>query len=434
MKNWGIVALAIAIVVVVAAVGAWYAMSTRAHAPTAQVAYAVALTDPPIVPTGTTALTINYSGVAVHTEEQGWIANTSAAGSVDLLALQNLSLFIANVRVPANATVNAVRLYLSNATITVNGSKYPLMLPSGVLKIPIVNATRAADGALVDLQPHVFEAYVGDQPVFVMAPAAVALPLNYTAPPGHMMAVPKELRDRFEGMHANLTITYAALQVVGNETTLKVTVENTGNEAVQVLGVAVKGPWALSVPPLTIQKKDFSARIVVEGARTDMRMVFFANGTQLVPALQMASEHVHAKWFLPPGAKAKEFKVEWEGNESDLQEWMHGFNSNGNGPDNVMMGGPSMGADQSYGSNGLNVFQGIAFADDGFEHALAGYTLQPGQKATFLYEGVIALTPHLEDSSMRSVNITMVPISGDGYSITLLTVPASNATTTTIAG
>jgi hypothetical protein len=221
---------------------------------------------------------------------------------------------------------------------------------------------------------------------------------------------------------------------VGNETTLKVTVENTGNEAVQVLGVAVKGPWALSVPPLTIQKKDFSARIVVEGARTDMRMVFFANGTQLVPALQMASEHVHAKWFLPPGAKAKEFKVEWEGNESDLQEWMHGFNSNGNGPDNVMMGGPSMGADQSYGSNGLNVFQGIAFADDGFEHALAGYTLQPGQNATFLYEGVIALTPHLEDSSMRAVNITMVPISGDGYSITLLTVPASNATTTTIAG
>ena len=163
-------------------------------------------------------------------------------------------------------------------------------------------------------------------------------------------------------------------------------------------------------------------------------MVFFANGTQLVPALQMASEHMNVKWPLPPGAKEKKLEVEGEGNESDLQEWMHGFNSNGNGPDNVMMGGPGRGADQSYGSNGLNAFQGIAFADDEFEHALAGYTLQPGQSATFLYEGVIALTPHLEDSSMRAVNITVVPISGDGYSITLLTVPASNATTTTIAG
>ncbi|MGC8556391.1 MAG: DUF4382 domain-containing protein, partial [Conexivisphaera sp.] len=196
MKTWEI---ALIVIVVAAAVagGAYYATVMRA--PTVgSSAYAVALTDPPVVPNGTTALTINYSGVAVHTEEQGWIANASATGSVNLLTLQNLSVVIANVEVPVNATVNEVRLYVSNATITVNSTTYPVMLPSGVLKIPVTNASRAAPGTLVDLQPHVIEAYVGDQPVFMMAPAAVAVPLNYTAPPGSMFHVPKHLRDELE--------------------------------------------------------------------------------------------------------------------------------------------------------------------------------------------------------------------------------------------
>jgi len=74
--------------------------------------------------------------VAVHTEDHGWIyANTS--GSVDLLTLQNLSVVLAQVSVPANDTVNEVRLYVANASIAVNGTKYSLMLPSGILKIPV---------------------------------------------------------------------------------------------------------------------------------------------------------------------------------------------------------------------------------------------------------------------------------------------------------
>ncbi|MGC8969741.1 MAG: DUF4382 domain-containing protein, partial [Conexivisphaera sp.] len=141
MKAWEI---AVAVVVVIAAVAGVAYYATVMRAPTVgSSAYAVALTDPPIVPAGTTALIVNYNGVAVHTEEHGWVANASATGSVNLLALQNLSLVIANVEVPANSTVNEVRLYVSNATIMVNGTTYPVMLPSGVLKVPIVNASRA---------------------------------------------------------------------------------------------------------------------------------------------------------------------------------------------------------------------------------------------------------------------------------------------------
>ncbi|MGC8848655.1 MAG: DUF4382 domain-containing protein, partial [Conexivisphaera sp.] len=430
MKTLEIALIAIVVAAVVAG-GVYYANVMRAPTaapPTsAPTAYAVALTDPPIVPNGTTLLMINYSGVAVHTEEQGWIANASATGSVNLLALQNLSVVIANVRVPANSTVNEVRLYMSNATIMVNGTTYPVMLPSGVLKIPITNASRAAPGTLVDLQPHVFEAYVGDKPVFIMAPAAVAVPLNYTAPPGTISHVPKHLRDELERAgRADVVISPVALTVNGNVTTLRITLTNEGKEPVQILGVALKGPWALSAPPIMIQKKDFSARIVVEGAWANMCVVFFAHGTQLVPALQMASEHVHAKWFLPPGAKAKEFKVEWEGNESEMKEWSHEINESsplnvtvmgpgglfnfsggvppigqGRGPSNGSSGMFQGGMGSSGGMTGNSGFgfgmtQGVAFADEDEGFGLRGYTLAPGQSATFVYSGVITLGPHLE--------------------------------------
>jgi len=257
-RKWGITALAV-VVAVVAVVGAlyWQAAVRTAPAPSSTaappVAYAVALTDPPVVPAGTSALLMNYNGVAVHTEEYGWISNASATGTVNLLGLQNISYVIARVNVTSGAVVNVVRLYISNASIIVDGTQYPVMLPSGILDIPITGASRAAQGALVDLQPRVIEAYVGDQPVFMMAPAAVAVPLNRTAPPGTIAPVPAGVRGEFERASANVTITSATIQVAGNETIISITVANEGSEPVQVLGMGIDGNWSMGVPPITIQ-------------------------------------------------------------------------------------------------------------------------------------------------------------------------------------
>ncbi|MFP3308641.1 MAG: DUF4382 domain-containing protein [Nitrososphaeria archaeon] len=429
--------------------------------------YAVALTDPPSVPAGTSAVLINYSGVAVQAEGYGWIY-ANASGSVNLLALQNLSVVIAQVSVPANATVNEVRLYVTNASILVNGTEYPLMLPSGVLTIPIANASRAARGALVDLQPHVTVAYVGDQPVFIMAPAAVAVPLNYTAPPGTVLHVPEELRDELGRSAANVTVTSAVIRVAGNETIVSVTVRNDGSEPVQVLGVGVKGNWSLSVPPITIRTEGLNATIQVSGATAEMHMVFFVNGTQLVPALEAAAPHLEAKWFLPPHAKAREFRVEWEGNatefDHDMEEWWG--NMSRSGPGLVTIAGPNgttlVNASQLWRWNftppapsGLpgpgrgNWSQwpaaAPAIADSNVTHEsdehlgpslnVPGYTLGPGQSATFTFEGVIALGPRLDiGGSSGPITITIAPIAGQSYGITVMTIPASNATATATAG
>jgi len=483
-----VLAVAAAIAAVGGALAYWHAAAppaptapapttTSSTAPTT-VAYAVALTDPPVVPSGTSAVLVSYSGVAVHAEGYGWISNASARGTVDLLALQNLSVVIAQVSVPANATVNEVRLYVANASILVNGTRYPLMLPSGVLKIPIVNASRAARGALVDLQPHVTVAYVGDQPVFIMAPAAVAVPLNYTAPPGTVHHIPKELREELRRSAANVTVTSAAIRVAGNETIISVTVRNDGSEPVQVLGIGVDGNWSLSVPPIVIRTSGFGATIQVSGATARMHMAFFANGTQLVPALE-AAPHLKAKWFLPPCAKAKEFNVQWEGNgtefEHEMEEWWG--NMSHSAPDHVTIAGPNgtaiisvthqgheknvkhgdhgdtsppspsglPGSGMSSGSQGWPAAPALADSNtmhDSDEHLgpipgpmVPSYTLGPGQSATFTFEGTITLGPRLDiGGSNGPIAITVTPIAGQSYEITVMTIPASNATATATAG
>jgi len=433
-RKWGITALAV-VVAVVAVVGAlyWQAAVRTAPAPSSTaappVAYAVALTDPPVVPAGTSALLINYNGVTVHTEEYGWISNASATGTVNLLGLQNISFVIAQVNVTSGAVVNVVRLYISNASIIVDGTQYPVMLPSGILDIPITGASRAAQGALVDLQPRVIEAYVGDQPVFMMAPAAVAVPLNRTAPPGTIAPVPAGVRGEFERASANVTITSATIQVVGNETMVSITVANEGSEPVQVLGMGIDGNWSMGVPPIKINVGGVSATIQVSGATAGMHMVFFANGTQLVPALEMAAPHVKAKWFLPPNAKAKGFNVQWKGNGSDfgqhMKEWSGNWSMNGYG--GAAITGPGV---ANFSPSVTNVAP-IIYTQIS---RMAGYTIQPGQSATFTFEGTITLGPRLDmGATTGPVTITLTPIAGQSYTITVMTIPASNATTTATA-
>jgi len=438
----------LAVVVAIAAVGGalayWHAAAppaptapapttTSSTAPTSvtvstpaptTVAYAVALTDPPVVPSSTSAVLINYSGVAVHAEGYGWIY-ANASGSVNLLALQNLSVVIAQVSVPANATVNGIRLYVDNASIVVNSTRYPLMLPSGVLKIPIANASRAARGALVDLQPHVTMAYVGDQPVFIMAPAAVAVPLNYTAPPGTVHGVPRELCEELTRSAANVTVTSAAIQMAGDETMIAVTLKNIGSAPVQVLGIGVDGNWSLSAF-IDITTSDLNAGIGFE-AIAYRHAMFFANGTQLVPALRLAAPYVTVRSPLPPDAMVTGYGTTYSGNETEFDHYMKDLlgDMSYSGPGPLSVAGP----------NGTTIVNGAS--DEHFAPILnvPGYTLGPGQSATFTFEGAITLGPRLDiGGSNWPVTITVTPIAGQSYGITVMTIPVSNATATVTAG
>ncbi|MGI0135120.1 MAG: hypothetical protein ACREBW_09210, partial [Candidatus Micrarchaeaceae archaeon] len=86
----------------------------------------ILLTDPAQVPSGTSALVVTYTSLMVHSsggQGSGWV-NATGSGSVNLLAVLNSSKVIGYANVSANSSINLIRLNISSAKITINGTAY----------------------------------------------------------------------------------------------------------------------------------------------------------------------------------------------------------------------------------------------------------------------------------------------------------------------
>jgi len=304
--------------------------------------FAVALTDPPSVPAGTSALFLNYSRVELITNSSPYFANVN--GSVNLLSLVNVSKIIATFSLPKYVNVNQIRLFVSSVTIEINGSKYSVFVPSSVLKIPLVNVSlvNGTIGALIDLRPHVVVTYAGQSLRFILTPVVFAMPftakevnVSQKMNVGQVFAIPKHLSEELERESANLTLEAVSLYSQGNETVFYISLKNAGNEPVTVYAFSVQTLWNAtlrSVLDFSLNKSQnyFSMKWNVQkSVEVSFPVLFFVNGTQLVA-----------------------------------------FPS----PRQVI----------PFGSN-------FAPSNMSFKSGLSSYVIYPGQRVTFEYEGVLAL-------------------------------------------
>jgi len=257
--------------------------------------FAVALTDPPSVPAGTSALFLNYSCVELITNSSPFFANES--GSVNLLSLVNVSKIIATFSLPKNVSINQIRLFVSSVTIEINGSKYSVFVPSSVLKIPITNVSlvNGTIGALIDLRPHVVVTYAGQSLRFILTPVVFAMPftakevnVSQRMSVGQVFAIPKHLSEKLERESANLTLEAVSLYSRGNETVFYISLKNVGNEPVTVYAFSVQTLWNAtlrSVLDFSTNKSHnyFSVKWNLEkSVNVSLPVLFFVNGTNLV--------------------------------------------------------------------------------------------------------------------------------------------------------
>jgi hypothetical protein len=257
--------------------------------------FAVALTDPPSVPAGTSALFLNYSRVELITNSSPYFANIS--GSVNLLSLVNVSKIIATFSLPKNVSVNQIRLFVSSVSIEINGSKYSVFVPSSVLKIPVANVSlvNGTIGALIDLRPHVVVTYAGQSLRFILTPVVFAMPFtakevngSQKMSVGQVFVIPKHLSKELERESANLTLEAVSLYSRGNETVFYISLKNVGNEPVTVYAISVQTLWNVtlrSVLHFSLNKSQnyFSVKWNVHKSfNVSLPVLFFVNGTQLV--------------------------------------------------------------------------------------------------------------------------------------------------------
>ena len=212
--------------------------------------FAVALTDPPQVPPGTTALVIYYSGVQVHragSSGNGGFVNLNASGSVNLMNLTNVTDTIAASAINTSTGFDLVRFNITSARITMGNSTYNVGVPGNSIMIKLDEVARNSSGVLIDLMPTVIQVYGPNQTAFLMIPSARAVAIGNLSDAGistmigGRMSMVAHIRDRLQEGIANISISNAQLSVNGNVTSISLTVTDTGNRSVTLRHVMVIG-------------------------------------------------------------------------------------------------------------------------------------------------------------------------------------------------
>ncbi len=219
----------------------------------------ILLTDPPVVPTGTSALTITYTSVQVQTSGgagSGWI-NATGSGTINLMSLLNTSQVIGMANLSANSSVEQIRFNVSSATITVNGTTSNVTLPNRMITAHISGETHAAanSGVLLDLSPTVATIFTANSTVFVLVPSVRAVVVgNQTVHASSDVGARENLsvreRSDLKNVRPNISIMSASLTVNGNVTDLSVAVKDNSNTSVSLKHILLFGNTSVYVTPV----------------------------------------------------------------------------------------------------------------------------------------------------------------------------------------
>ncbi len=259
-NNTNLIAVGVVAIIVIAAALVLYSNTATAAANRAM---ALQITDPPQVPAGTQSLVIAYSALQAHVSGgagSGWIASNSS-GSINLLAVQNLTQTIGSVSAPNGSVIDKVRFNITSANITLNGTAYPVTVPSKQVTATLtagatVNGTA---GVLMSLSPTVVTIFTANSTVFVLVPSvkAVVLPSGTnqsTVSVGYKHHLETYETEKLNAERPNITVTNASITVAGNLTHFSATVNNNANTSIFIKHINVFGNVSVALNATAISR------------------------------------------------------------------------------------------------------------------------------------------------------------------------------------
>jgi Domain of unknown function (DUF4382) len=230
----------------------------------AQALLLVQLTDPPVVPAGTTSLNLTYSAIDVIVAEPGQnnqvtttdVTVTPQGGSatVDLLQLQNVSQTIATASIPANSTIYSFSFTVTGISIAVNGTTSAATLATGANALQVTLASPALVGgttaALLQLNPVIADTPTGYQ----MIPSAVAITkggsliTDQDKVIGSRHQLTWQDNSDLHDSRGQVSATLVGLSSAGTTTTVTVQVNNTGGASIQLVAIGLHGNFTMQNP------------------------------------------------------------------------------------------------------------------------------------------------------------------------------------------
>ena len=261
----------------------------------AQSVLIVQLTDPPIVPVGTTSLNLTYTAMVLLVTEpattstttsttssstttsstsssstssstttstttskstgQGNLVNsqtititpTGGSATVNLLKLQNISQTLASANLPNGSMIYSISFVVSSINIDINGVISPVILATGGTTLLVAMVTPAevqgTVAVLLSLNPTVINTPTGYQ----MIPSSIGVikPSSEITGQDHQVGHTQQLteQDQNEINHATgqLTASLVSLSVSGSTSTITIQVSNTGNTSAKLVLIGLNG-------------------------------------------------------------------------------------------------------------------------------------------------------------------------------------------------
>jgi hypothetical protein len=263
---YGIVAIAVAVIVVGAAILAiptpiqqtsittGFKTQTGTQTGSSTVPMVVQLTDPPSVPNGTKSLNMSYNGISLHvsggTGPDYWI-DSNASGVVDLLSLVNVSRTLTVFQIPIESSVDMIKFNISSVVINVNGTSYLVSTSNSILTVPLMGGERLQNlsATLLELNPTVHEIIANNTSIsFYLVPSATAIVKNGgvnqndTQVGSEHRLNQTEIQD-LSNARGNVSIGAISLSASGNVTDLNLTLTNDGNVSVALSAIILQGSF-----------------------------------------------------------------------------------------------------------------------------------------------------------------------------------------------
>ena len=114
---------------IIAAIAGLLAISGSFQSSSASVP--IAITDPPYIPAGTSAVMLNYSSIKIN-YTYGGVERTitlNSSGTINAINLVNISKIIATANIKSGSKINGVSINISSGSISIGNSTYALVIP-----------------------------------------------------------------------------------------------------------------------------------------------------------------------------------------------------------------------------------------------------------------------------------------------------------------
>ncbi len=251
------------------------------------------ITDPPIVPNGTTALYISYSSVGIRFTSDGktsWdYSNTS--GTINALSLVNASQVIGGITLPNSSVIDSAVFNISSASIVINGTTYGVAVAQHQISASVTGSLNGSSGVLMALSPTVITSYTSNSTIFVMVPSLSAVIVQRRPPSngynvGQNVALMQSDRHELDTSGPNVSITGASLSYTNGTLDMQVSVHNNGNSSATITNLLVLG----SETPTVSINSSCSANANTYNGPTWCRLLVKGHSfeTQQPPGLGMA--------------------------------------------------------------------------------------------------------------------------------------------------